>query len=230
MKRILSICICLVGMVSLCFSQEKRSEITVEQEYLTTIEDVIIAELSAADERDNKLVALQYLEAAIDAGRFSPNMQDSLNSLAGEGLFNQSRTAGRLINNYPDIRAKSCELLGKINTQESKDTLLKVILADNEPMVTTAAVQALGNISVEEVDDSIATIAWSQKKFATVNPTSSLALEVIIAYEKLSGRVKDTTPMIQSISEIATNYNYVTPVRTRALELLKTISNSQQEK
>ena len=97
-------------------------------------------------------------------------------------------------------------------------------------MVTTSAIQALGEISLEEVDDSVATIAWAQKKFAAINPTSSLALEVIIAYEKLSGRVKDTTAMVQSISEIATNYNYVTPVRTRALELLRTMTNLQQEK
>jgi len=47
MKKILSICICLLLTVSVAFSQEKRSEVTVEQEYLSTIEDVIIAELSA---------------------------------------------------------------------------------------------------------------------------------------------------------------------------------------
>ena len=56
--------------------------------------------------------------------------------------------------------------------------------------------------------------------YAALNPTSSLALEILNAYEKLAPNVQDKGPMIQSISEIRTNYRYATPVRTRATELL----------
>ena len=36
--------------------------------------------------------------------------------------------------------------------------------------------------------------------------------------------VKDNSDMVRSISEIAVNYNYVTPVRQKALQLLKTLT------
>ncbi len=202
----------------------QRTEVTVEQEYLSTVEDVIIKELAIAEDRDSKLVSLQYLEAAIDSGRTSPDMLAALDLLAGEGIFSQARTNGRLANNYPDIRAKACELLGSMKNEESKNTLLKVTLADNEPMVTTSAIRALGEIGINNNNEVVEAIAWAQKKYAVLNPTSSMALEILTAYEKLAPNVKDTSIMIQSISAIATNYNYVTPVRTKALNLLKTLT------
>lgn len=210
--------LCLVSVVA------QRSETTVEQEYLSTVEDVIVKELAAADDRDSKLVSLQYLEAALDSGRASPDMVYALEMLAGEGSFTQARTNGRLANNFPDIRAKACDLLAKAKTEESKQILLKVTLADNEPMVATAAIRALGEIGLNDKNDVLEAVSWVEKKYAILNPTSSLALEVLTAYEKLASTASDNTVMIQSISAIATNYNYVTPVRTKALNLLKKLT------
>ncbi|MCR5724436.1 MAG: HEAT repeat domain-containing protein [Treponema sp.] len=204
----------------------QRTESSAEEEYLTSVEDVVIKELAGSDDRDNKMVALQYLESAVEDGRVSKEMMVALDSLAGEGVNTQSRTGGRLMNNFPDIRAKSCDLLAKVPTEESKTTLVKVALADNEPMVITAAIRSLGEIGLNDGDDVVDTIAWISKKNSVVNPTSSLALEVIIAYEKLWQKAENKANMIQAVSQIATNYNYVTPVRTRALNLLKQIQSS----
>lgn len=207
-------------------NSNKNSEISAEKDYLSSIEDVVITELTNSDERDNKLVALQYLENAVEEGRVTPDMMAALDQLAGEGISSQSRTDGRLMNNYPDIRAKACELLGKVATEESKTTLKKIALNDNEPMVITAAVRSLGDIGLNDNDDVVNTIAWANKKNAAVNPTSSLALEVLITYEKIADSVQDKSAMIQSVGQIATNYHYVKPVRERALELLKTLQSS----
>lgn len=207
-------------------SQEKKSETSVESEYLSSVEDVVITELANSDERDNKLVALQYLEAAVNDGRATPDMINSLDHLAGEGISSESRTNGRIINNFPDIRAKACDILANVKTEESKNALVKVALADNEPMVITAAVRSLGEIGINDQDEVVDTIAWANKKNAVLNPTSSLALEVLIAYEKLADTVQNKSAMIQSVGQIATNYHYVTPVRTRALELLKKLQSS----
>ncbi len=204
----------------------QKSETTVEDEYLSNVEDVIIRELAQADDRDNKYVALQYIENALSEGRNSPDMIYALESLAGEGISTQSRTNGRLMNNYPDVRAKACELLGQIPTEESKTALIKVALADNEPMVATAAIRSLGDIGINENDEVISTIIWTQKKYAALNPTSSLALEILFAYEKLADTVFDKAAMIQSISVIASYYTYATPVRTKAYELLKTLTGT----
>ncbi len=147
-----------------------------------------------------------------------------LESLAGEGVSTQSRTNGRLMNNFPDVRAKSCDLLGEVKTEEAKTILVKTALADNEPMVVTAAVRSLGNIGINEQDEVIATIIWVQKKYATLNPTSSLALEILFAYEKLADTVEDKTPMIESISAIASNHNLNHTVRRQALDLLRQLT------
>lgn len=203
---------------------QQRSEVTVEQQYLSTIEDVIIKEMTLSDVRDNKEVALQYIEDALTAGRISPEIQEALNSLAGEGIVNPNRENGRLINNYPDIRAKAADLLAQIPTEESKATLVKIVLGDTEPMVITSAIRSLGVIGLNSDDDVVSTIAWTEKRFASLNPTSSMAYEVLNAYEKLLPYTKDRNAMIQSVSRIAANYQYVTPVRQRALKLLKDIS------
>ncbi len=206
-------------------NENTRSETTVEDEYLNSVEDVIISELAASDEYDNKLVALQYLEDAVGNGRTSPDMIASLSRLAGEGVKSQSRTNGRIMNNFPDIRAKACDLLGEVPTEESKNTLVSIAAEDKEPMVVTAAIRSLGNIGMNDNDEVVRMIEFVHKKYAALNPTSSLALEVLNAYEKLAPTVQDKGAMIQSISEIGTNYKYVTPVRTKALQLLKSIQS-----
>ncbi|HIW35452.1 MAG TPA: HEAT repeat domain-containing protein [Candidatus Treponema faecavium] len=206
--------------------QSTSSDITVEDEYLSSMEDLIVTELAFAPDRDTKLVALQYLEDAVNQGSISPNMQTALNALAGEGVLSQTRENGRLVNNFPDIRARACELLGMVATEESKNLLVDIVLADNEPMVISAAIRSLGDIGMNENDEVVNTIAWAQKRNAVLNPTSSLAHEVLVAYEKLLPTIEDKSPVIQSIASIATNYRYITPVRTMAQALLKKISTS----
>ena len=222
-KKLLSLALILVLAGSFLFAQEK-SEVTVEEQYLSTIEGVIIKELTNSDSRDNKLVALQYISDALKEKRISPEIQYALNTLAGEGIFNPMREDGRLANNYPDIRARAAELMAQIPTEESKDTLVKLTLGDTEPMVVTAAIRSLGEIGINTNNDVVETIVWTEKRFSTLNPTSSLALEVLNAYEKLLPFTKDTSSLIRSISSIAANHNYVTPVRNRALELLKMLA------
>lgn len=228
--KTVSTLICAMMIAGSAFAQNK-SETSVENEYLSSIQDVVITELANSDERDNKLVALQYLESAVNEGNVTPDMMVALDHLAGEGVSTEARTNGRLVNNFPDIRAKACDLLAKVKTEESKDTLKKVALLDNEPMVITSAIRSLGEVGINDKDEVIDAIAWANKKNAVLNPTSSMALEVLIAYEKLVDTVENKGPMIQSVGAIATNYRYATPVRQRALNLLKQLqSNSGSSK
>ena len=209
---------------------KKENETSVESEYMSSIEDVVITEMANSDQRDNKLVALQYLEAAADSGNVSPDMVGALNQLSGEGISTQSRTKGRMSNNYPDIRAKACDILGKVGTEEAAHILANVVRYDNEPWVLTAAVRALGNIGYNDDDKITDTIAFISNRVETLNPTSSLAYEIIEAYEKLLPNTKNRKPVIDSLSRIAADYRLVRPVRTRALELLRANSGSGSSK
>jgi hypothetical protein len=202
---------------------------TVEEAYLNSVEGVIINEMATADGRDNKQVALQYIENAINAGRKTDDIQTALTSLASEGVNSVVKESNRTVNNYPDVRMKACELLGKMGTKKAKDTLIAVMYSDNEPSVIMAAVKSLGDLGYNDNDEVIDMVNWVTRKFDIILPTSSLALEVLNTYEKLAPTVKNKGPMVETIIRIASNYNYVTPVRNRAYQVLKNVSESKDK-
>lgn len=212
--------------VASIYGQQTDSIMTVEEAYLNSVEGVIIKELASSEGRDNKQVALQYIQNAIESGRTSEDIQVALNNLATEGIKSVTRENGRTINNYPDVRVQACTLLGKMGTTQAKDTLVSVMYADNEPMVITAAVKSLGELGFNDNDEVVDIITWITRKFDIILPTSSLALEVLNTYEKLGPNVTNKTGMVESIVRIANNYNYITPVRNRAYEVLKSVSGS----
>ena len=218
---------------ALCFialnaaaQENARSEVTVEEEYFGTNEDLIISEMSQVDDYETKLLMLQYIKTALDEGRSSPAIEAALQSMAGEGVFNQSRTGRRLMNNYPEVRRQACLMLGQIDglskeqLVQRKNTLMRLIKDEDEPMVLSAAIYALGNIGVNENDEVIDQISMIHKRFSILNPTDSLAYSILDAYKKLAPTVKNSTGLAETIASIATNYNYIMPVRQKAKELL----------
>ena len=213
--------------------QKKSStsnETYVENEYLNDIDTEIIMGLAEADDLDNKLVALQYIQDAIDEGNTSAGVIEALDKLSGEGVLSESRTNGRKVNNFPEVRRQACLLMSKVPTEHTKNQLISVAIADDEPMVIAAAVQSLAAIQPEEADEVIDAIAWANKRNQALNPTSSLAWEVVDAYEKLAPLASNRKVMIESLTKIAAEYRYSTPVRQKAQKLLKTLSNTNSSK
>ncbi|MDE5898174.1 MAG: HEAT repeat domain-containing protein, partial [Treponemataceae bacterium] len=164
--------LCGLAFCAAAFAQEQavqrksgaeKSESSVEEEYLSDIDGVVIMSLAQSDEYDNKLVAMQFLESAVSSGNVTEDVMKALDHLAGEGIMTQSRTNGRLMNNYPDIRRRACLTLGKVATEESKNCLVKVTLAENEPMVIAAAVNSLGEIGVNCGDDVVDAISFANR-------------------------------------------------------------------
>ena len=207
-------------------NQTSKSETSVEQEYLSDIDGAVVLSLAQSDEYDNKQLAMQMLESAVEEGNTSEDVMKALNQLAGEGINTQSRTNGRLMNNFPDIRRRACLALGKVKTEESKNYLLKVACAENEPSVIAAAVNSLGEIGINNGDEVVDAISFANRRNEILNPTSSLAFEVIDAYEKLADVTENKKIIIDSLARIAADYHYVTPVRNKALNLLKKMKDT----
>lgn len=235
--KLLKKCLTAAFILSLSFNiyaQQKNkssnSETSVENEYLNDIDSEIIASLASSDEYDNKLVALQYISNAIEDGNTSEQVIAALDQLAGEGLTSQSRTKGRLTNNYPEIRRQACLLMAKVPTEHSKNTLVTIAVEEAEPMVIAAAVKSLADIGINNNDEVVEAIAFSNRRNEILNPTSSLALEVLNAFEVLADSTENKKTMIDAIARIATDYHYVTPVRQKAYKLLKTLSTQENQK
>lgn len=222
---------CMI-LSSLAAQEEKRSEVTVEEEYFGSNEDMIISEMSQVDDYETKLLTLQYIKTALDAGRSSPAIEASLQSMAGEGVFNESRTGRRQTNNYTEVRRQACIMLGQTSglsdeqLKARKDTIMRLLRDEGEPMVLSAAIYALGNIGINNNDDVVDQIAMIHKRFSILNPTDSLAYSVLDAFGKLAPTVKNSSSFVETVASIATNYSYVILVRQKAKELLFSLKNN----
>jgi hypothetical protein len=223
--------ITLIGAVALAAGQDSGSgpattgstrELSVEESYLQeSIELMMIREQSRADSRDMKLVALEYIGDAISRGNTGPEVQSALEYLSMEGVMNKTRENGRLVNNFPDVRTRAATYLGELKTPEAKKTLIKMVLADPEPMVLTEAIKSLGNIGLNDNDDTISAISWVVTRFDVLNPDNLLALSALEAYEKIAeagGGIKDPN-VIRTIIRIAEG-PYIKPVQERAKQVL----------
>jgi hypothetical protein len=228
MKRILAalMLVMLAGAYS-AFAQSTRGEKTVEESYLQeSLEVMIIREQAFAESKDLKMLALQYIGQAITEGRPNPEIRKALEFLATESTSTIIRSGGtgRILNNFPDVRREASLLLGSFPSEEAKDTLLKVAMTDNEPMVIAAAIKSLGKIAIntnEEVSRSIAAVV---NRFDVLHPDNMLAFESILAFEAIAeadNGIRDQSA-IRAIMRIADG-NYITPVRNRAKELLSTL-------
>ena len=229
-KRLVVLCLVLAVVAPMVMSQQAGSpDMTVEQSYLQeSIELMIIREQSRSNSRDMKFIALEYIGDLIARGNRSPELMSSLEFLALEGVRTQSREAGRLINNFPDVRMRAATRLGEVGTPEARDVLLSMILADNEPMVIAEAIRSLGIIGLNDYDQTANAIAWVVARFDYINPDNMLAFSALEAYERLAiangGFISPAS--ISSIMRIAEG-NYIRPVRERARTLLSDLRGGQ---
>lgn len=226
--KILKTALILAVVSTSLFAQSARSEKSVESEYLSDSDGLVVMSLATSPSYDNKLVALEYLQSAIDNGNTSEQVISAVSQLAGEGLNTQIREKGRLVNNFPDIRREACLMMGKISADEKtmkqiKSTLVSITTQDSEPMVMAAAIRALGEIGMNNNDEVVGAISFANRRNQATNPTSSMALEVLNALEKLAPTTENKRTIIDTCAAIAADYHYVTPVRSRALALIKSL-------
>jgi hypothetical protein len=202
---------------------------SVEESYLQeSVETMIIREQSRADSRDMKMVALEYINDAIGRGNTGEEVRSALEYLALEGVMNKARENGRLVNNYPDVRAKAAAALGDLGTPEAKNTLVKIVMVDPEPMVLTEAVKSLAKIGINDNDEVVNAISWVVTRFDVLNPDNLLALSALEAYEILAnkgGGIKDPSA-VRTIIRIAEG-PYIKPVQERAKQVLATLRKAQ---
>ena len=189
MKRI--VFVIFIAAVTAISIFPQSGEKTVEEKYLgTSVEIGIISELAAADTREQKLVAIDSIEQMLNNGKVKSGdvqVHSILTSLSGEGISIVVRENSRKTNDYPDVRRKAVKLLGELGGENSKATLIDITLKDNEPMVLSQAVYALGIIGSNENNESLLAIsrvidADSKKPGVDDN----LAVASLLAIEKIA--------------------------------------------
>ena len=214
--------------------QAKGGEKTVEEAYLQeSAEAMMVKELSRSDDKEGKLLALDYARKSMDAGRKNDDIRNSLQYLALENTEVLVRSAGLgvVTNNFPDVRMKACEYLGEFPSVESKDTLVKVILNSKteDPMVLAEAIRSLGKIGMNDNDEVADAIAYSVNHFANVGMSEDrLAVYTMFAFTDLAdkNKIKDMGPVTKTIMNF-TKGNYVGPVKKLAMQTLEKLAQYQ---
>jgi len=241
-KRILALAVAIVAAGTVATAQsnqaksESKQELSVEESYLQeSVETMIIKEQSRAESREMKLVALEYIGEAIEAGRGTEDIQKALEYMGIEGVVNKTREGGlgRVTNNYPDVRAKAAKYLGDLGGEGAQKVLMRMVLTDPEPSVLTEAVKSLAKIGINENDETVSTISWIVTRFDVLNPDNLLALAALDAYEKIAeqnGGIKDHST-IRTIIRISEG-NYIRPVQQRARDVMNKLRkyNAQSAK
>ena len=197
-------------------------DMTVEQSYLQqSIEHMIIREMSRAEGREAKAVALEYIGTAIERGNLSNEVRASLEYLGMEGVIYITRENGRIVNNFPDIRRSAARYLGEFNTVEAKDALIVMVNQEEEPMVIMEAINSLARIGIDEGGRTIETITWVVDRVNRNNPNDLLAISAIEAFERfaeINGFVDRAA--IATIRNISVGAGFTRRTRERAQEAL----------
>jgi hypothetical protein len=216
----------LMGVViTIAGAQSTDGEMSVEESYLQqSVENMIIRDQSRSGGREEKMIALDYIEDAISRGNVSEEVRIALEYISMEGLTNKTMENGRLMNNFPDIRKRAVADLGNIGTPEAKNTIIRLVIAEPEPMVLTEAFKSLAKIGINENGDTINAIAWVVNRFeSSVTGDEQMALSALEAFEVLaaknSGAVNNT--VITTISRIATSNHYNRIIRDQARMVLE---------
>ena len=229
-KTILITAILLLVTASLVFGQDGE-EPTIEEVYLQSTEIRLIREQAIALDRDMKLLALKNVEDMIDSGKVStgsPDVHYILDYLSIEGIGNQVSENRRLVNYFPMVRKEACKLLGDLGGDNSKETLLQVLVQDDEPMVRAEAAYALGKIGMDDNGEVSRILTYAVLDQDVVNPDSNFAFAVLLAIEKLAKAndgIEDPAAF-QAIIRIAQG-NYVRDVKRKAVEVMDLLREYQ---
>jgi HEAT repeat protein len=237
MKVIILAAVLVMGAAALFAQQASKTaassgkELTIEELFLRSVEMQILREKAFSEDYDTKMSALDDLDKKLADGSYQADDQQVefvLEYLALEGSGRVTRVEGTQVNDFPEVRRRAANMLGRLGTDGAKDALIRVILIDKEPTVKSEAAYALGVIGKNPDNQVVQALAFAYNKEDPTRPDNNLGYAMCLAFEKLSqkstGGIKDPSAY-QTLIKIAQG-NYLRTVKTKALQVLDELKNA----
>jgi HEAT repeat protein len=217
----------LPGLVS-------AQDLSVEDIYLQQSAEIqIIRDLSADTGRDLKETALDYIGEIVGRGNADDDVREILAGLTLDGIRNQVRLNGRVINNFPDLRIRAVNYLADIGTPEANASLLYILeltlqvsSVAEDPSIITAAIKGLAKIGLDD-NKSLRTINEVFLRYNTLKPDNALAMATVSAIDRFVAKGIKDEASIGVLMTIQVNYEYIKFVRAKATEVLAKLRNTK---
>jgi hypothetical protein len=199
-------------------------ELTIEELFLKSIQAQVMREKAFSEDYEVKMSVLDDIDKMITDNSLGDNaaqIEFVLEYLSMEGTSRTVREDRRQINNFPEVRRRASNMLGRIGGPDAVRALITVLLGDNEPMVKAEAAYGLGTIGLNENNEAVAALGFAIDKEDPTKPDNNFAFAVCLAIEKLGQKTQGTAGPIayRALVKIAQG-NYRKDVKAKAYQVL----------
>jgi hypothetical protein len=228
--RTIAAALLLVLMAAALGAQDTKTtgrELTIEEQYLqkSIALQIMRAQAYASDE-ETKQNVLNDIASKVAKGTLGSERDDVetiLEYLAMEGSSHVVREGLRQVNNFPMVRRQATELLGQIGTEQAKNTLISVLLNDEEYMVKAQAAYALGQIGLNKDNEVAAALAYAVNREDLTRSDNNWAIAMVLAFQKLNQNAPGGLKYPEAFRALIkiSQGSFVTTVKQKALQVLE---------
>ncbi len=235
----------LISMSSLITAQQAEAGRipTVEELFLSAPDMGATIELAASSDRNTKMLALDDIENMLEQGGTSGNdrvIGDLLWRLSAEGTFITAIESGRLVNNFPVIRRRAVELMGRLAresseqevVEEAKVNILDILWKDREVMVKSEAAYAVGFFDMDQEEQNKALLLLYEliHRQSAAAPDNNFAYAIALSIENMAERSNGINDY-RGYTALVTimQGNYTRRVKDKAFEVLQKLKAYSQQ-
>ncbi len=109
-----------------------------------------------------------------------------LEHIAEAGVIEPVYEDNRVIDNFPDLRARAALLLGTLGSLYSRDILIRLIDRESDNVALASEIQALGLLGSDPDGSAVRAIAAAFRRTTASAPNSRVAAAVVTAYQGIS--------------------------------------------
>lgn len=185
----------------------------------------VIAAYARSFEFDAKRSAIRMISERYSAGTLGAEdvrATEILSFLALERYEREIRREGRLINDFPMVRAEALQLLGAMGGTQAGVTIQRALVVERDPYVLSVAVRAAAHTTPDSAGELLGRLTVLVERMnAQSRPDNNLAQAVVQAVVEIHNRIGriDSPELFRALISIAQgSYGY--SVRQEALSVV----------